>query len=117
MRITALRRGGLSVYGGSYDARQNCAIVNTQRRQTVEIAFPDPLDSVETATDGLSITTPVITGSVATFVMEGRGSAQIIGVSGNERIEVQIGAPGRQVPKAEPVAYDFAAYYDSLPGS
>jgi hypothetical protein len=92
MRITLLRRGGVSVYGASYDARRNVVVVLSGDQVGVEIIFPDEITAIDVAEDGIDATTPVVTGNKATFTMTGTGSLDIVGTMGVNRPRVRIEA-------------------------
>jgi hypothetical protein len=66
MRITALNRGGLAVYGGLYDPHLNEAVVSARDGETVAltIEYPSAPTSPSKTEDGVTCTTPtVVTGS------------------------------------------------------
>ncbi len=93
MRITVLRRGGLSVYGGSYDTRKNAAIADSATTQAVEVVFPDEIQSASFGHGGVTISNPAISGAKVSFVMSGHGSLSLIATMGDERPAVRIETP------------------------
>jgi|GEM_PF-4681691 len=93
MRITVLRRGGLSVYGGSYDAKRNVALCDTANDQTVTIIYPDAITSASIqAGGGFDAGSVVVTDNKATFTISGTGSLTVIATMGDERPTVTIEA-------------------------
>ena len=92
MRITVLQRGGLSVYGGSYDPKRNVAKTDTDQQQTVEIIYPATITAVALSEDGIDAGTPAVSGTKATFTISGSGSLSIIATMGDERPRVVIEA-------------------------
>lgn len=93
MRITVLRRGGLSVYGGSYDAKRNVAICDTATDQTVTIIYPDPITQASIqAGGGFDAGSVTVSGKKATFTISGTGSLTVIATMGDERPTVTIEA-------------------------
>lgn len=93
MRITVLRRGGLSVYGGSYDTRNNAAIADVATTQAVEVVFPDEIQAVTVSSDGATATTPTVSGKKASFTLSGSGAVSLIATMGDERPAVRIETP------------------------
>lgn len=93
MRITVLRRGGLSVYGGSYDTRKSAAIADVAMTQAVEVVFPDEIQAVTVSSDGASATTPTVSGKKASFTLSGSGAVSLIATMGDERPAVRIETP------------------------
>lgn len=73
MRITALSRGGLGVYGGHYDPHRDEAIVATRDGETeaVAIEYPSAPTSVTTTVSGVMATTPTISGNVVSLTLSG----------------------------------------------
>ncbi len=92
MRITVLRRGGLAVYGGSYDARRDVAIADTANDQTVKLVFPDTITALTITNSGLSNGSITISGKTATFTVSGAGCLTAVATMGNERPSVTIEA-------------------------
>lgn len=93
MRITVLRRGGLSVYGGSYDTRKNAAVASAGTTQAVDVTFPEEIQSVTVSSDGAIATTPTISGKTASFILSGWGAVSLIATMGDERPAVRIETP------------------------
>lgn len=71
MRITALRRGGLAVFGGHYDAHRDEATVTCRDGETeaVTIEYASPPSAITTTGTGISATTPSISGNKATLTL------------------------------------------------
>ena len=93
MNITALERGGFSVFGGSYDPRKDCVIANTQLQQTVTIDFPAAISAVTVTNNGLTLGTATTSGTTATFTLSGNGSCLVTATMGSERPAVRIETP------------------------
>lgn len=99
MRITVLRRGGLSVYGGSYDAKRNVAMCDTANDQTVVIIFPDAITAASIQSGGgFNAGTIAVSGTKASFTLSGTGSLTVVATMGDDRPSVTIEAEtcGRQ---------------------
>lgn len=92
MRITVLKRGGLSVFGGTYDPRANVARTDTDQQQTVEIVFPDSITALALTENGIDAGTVTISTTKATFTISGSGSLECIATMGSERPKVVIQA-------------------------
>lgn len=60
MRIAALSRGGLAVFGGHYDARKNEA-VNRGRDETVAVTIEYPSDVSDVTAKGCGLTVDDVT--------------------------------------------------------
>ena len=73
MRITALARGGLAVYGGHYDPHQDAAIATVRDGESVAvfIAYPTAPSAMSTSASGISATTPAVSGNSATLTLSG----------------------------------------------
>lgn len=73
MRITALSRGGLGVFGGHYDPHRDEAIVTCRDGETeaVAVEYPSAPTSVSTAASGITATTPTISGNVVSLTLSG----------------------------------------------
>jgi hypothetical protein len=71
MRITALSRGGLAVYGGLYDAHRDEAVVQTRDGETeaVTIEYASAPTAITTLASGITTTTPAASGSKATMTL------------------------------------------------
>lgn len=93
MKITALARGGFSVHGGSYDARKDCVIANTQLQQTVVVTFPETITAVTLTNNGLTLGSATVSGKTATFTLAGNGSCLVTATMGSERPAVRIETP------------------------
>lgn len=63
MRITVFNRGGMAVYGGHYDSREDEAIVTARDGETVAltIEYPSAPTSPTKAESGITSTTPAVT--------------------------------------------------------
>jgi len=92
MRITVLKRGGLSVYGGTYDAKANVAKTDTDQQQTVEMIFPDTITALTLSENGIDAGSVTISSPKATFTISGSGSLECIATMGAERPKVVIQA-------------------------
>lgn len=92
MRITVLKRGGLSVYGGTYDAQANVARTDTDQQQTVEIVFPETITALALTEKGIDAGSVTIASPKATFTISGSGSLECIATMGSERPKVVIEA-------------------------
>lgn len=90
MKITVLARGGLSVYGGSYDAKRNGAIADTDQQQTVVISYPTTITASTVTNDGLTLGSRTISANTLTFTLAGNGSVEVIATMGDERPSVTI---------------------------
>jgi hypothetical protein len=92
MRIAVLKRGGLSVYGGTYDAQANVARTDTDQQQTVEIVFPETITALALTEKGIDAGSVTISSPKATFTISGSGSLECIATMGSERPRVVIEA-------------------------
>lgn len=92
MRITALKRGGLSVYGGTYDAKDNVARTDTDQQQTVELVFPETITALALTERGIDAGSVTISTTKATFTISGTGSLECVATMGSERPKVTIQA-------------------------
>ena len=92
MRVAILKRGGLSVYGGTYDAKRNVAKTDTDQQQTVELVFPEEITALAVTEDGITSGTVTIATEKASFTISGSGSLECIATMGNERPRVVIEA-------------------------
>lgn len=98
LRITALNRGGLAVYGpGHYDAKNDQAVIETLDGETlaVQIEYPSAPSSLMSVENGVSAGSISVSGNVASFLLsditEGGGVSINASVGGATRI-VAIGA-------------------------
>ncbi|MDM8352889.1 hypothetical protein [Brevundimonas diminuta] len=96
MRITVINRGGLSVYGGSYDPRRNAAVTDKTTQQTVTVEFPQAITAATLTGDGLTVGSVTVEANKATFTISGCGSADLIATMGDERPAVRIITPRDQ---------------------
>lgn len=71
MRITVLNRGGLAVYGGHYDAKNDTAILETNQGETVvvQLEYASPPSSMAAREAGISSGAISISGNVATVTL------------------------------------------------
>lgn len=92
MRVTVLKRGGLSVFGGTYDASRNVARTDTDQQQTVELVFPETITALALSENGISAGTVTISVTKATFTISGSGSLECVATMGDERPKVTIQA-------------------------
>lgn len=92
MRVTVLKRGGLSVYGGWYDAKANRARTETDQQQTVTLVFPETITALALTEDGIDAGTVTITDDQASFTISGSGSLECVATMGSERPKVVIQA-------------------------
>jgi hypothetical protein len=92
MRITVLKRGGLSVYGGTYDAQTNTARTDTDQQQTVELIFPETITALALTENGIDAGSVTISTTKATFTISGSGSLECIATMGSERPKVTLQA-------------------------
>lgn len=90
MNITLLQRGGLSVYGGSYDAKADEAVTDERQKQ-VAIRFPETITALALSGDPTT-TTPVISDDTATFTISGTGLLECVATMGTDRPLVRIRA-------------------------
>lgn len=84
LRITALNRGGLAVYGpGSYDAKEDAAVVNGIDGETraLQIEYPSVPSSIVVESDGLGCTTPTVSGNVASATLSSLASGGEVVIS------------------------------------
>lgn len=98
MRITVLQRGGLSVYGGSYDPRRDLARTERITSQTVRVVFPEALDSVSVGAQTTLIDQPVIDGAAVDFTAVGAGRISVQGFYGDNQpiVTIEFGAGGSE---------------------
>lgn len=92
MRITVLQRGGLSVYGGTYDPRRNVAITDTDQLQTVEIIYPATITAATLTENGIDAGAVTVSTTKASFTISGTGSLEIVATMGSDRPKVVIQA-------------------------
>lgn len=92
MRVTLLRRGGLSVYQGNYDAKRNVARTETDQQQTVALVFPENITALALTENGIDAGTVTITDNKASFTISGTGSLECIATMGSERPKIVIEA-------------------------
>jgi len=92
MRITLLQRGGLSVYGGSYDPKRNVARTETDQQQTVTIEFPETVTALTMSENGIDAGTVTIDDTQASFTISGTGSLECVATMGSERPKIVIEA-------------------------
>ena len=97
MKITVLSRGGLSVYGGSYDAKRNVAIADTDQQQTVVISYPTAITASTVTNDGLTLGSRTISTNTLTFTLAGNGSVEVIATMGDERPAVRVETPRQDI--------------------
>lgn len=71
MRITALQRGGLAVYGGLYDAHRDEAVVQSRDGETeaLTIEYASTPSAIATAPSGITTTVPAVSGNKATMTL------------------------------------------------
>jgi len=93
MRITVLQRGGLSVFGGSYDAKRDVVKAETDQQQTVIIDFPSTVTALSQSESGIDAgSVSGLPSTKATFTISGSGSLECIATMGSERPRVVIQA-------------------------
>lgn len=92
MIVTVLQRGGLSVYGGSYDPKRQVVITDTDQQQAVEINYPATISSAALSENGIDAGTPTVSGQKASFTISGTGSLEIVAIMGSDRPKVVIEA-------------------------
>ena len=92
MRITVLKRGGLSVFGGTYDAKANVARTDTDQQQTVELVFPSTITALALTENGIDAGSVTISTTKATFTISGSGSLECVATMGSDRPKVTIQA-------------------------
>jgi len=92
MRITILKRGGLSVYGGFYDAKRNVAVADSATQQSVQLLYPETITALAITSDGLSAGPVTISGKTATFTITGQGWLEAVATMGSDRPSVTIEA-------------------------
>lgn len=95
MRITVLRRGGLSVYGGSYDARRDVVILQGEQQRQVQIVFPQAISAATITDSTMTATTPVVSGSRATLTVSGPGRLSLVATMGDDRPLITLEAETR----------------------
>lgn len=74
MRITVLARGGSAAYGAdAYDPHTNETLVSAREGETIALTveYPSPPTSPTVSTDGISATTPAISGNTLTTMLSG----------------------------------------------
>ncbi len=73
LRITALARGGLSVYGGLYDPHRDEAVIQVRDGETsaVVIEYPSAPTAVATTGTGITTTAPTVSGLKASLTLSG----------------------------------------------
>lgn len=90
MRITVFSRGGMSAYGAdAYDPHTNEAVISARDGETIAltIEYPSAPTSPTTSSDGISATTPAISGNTITSTLSGvtdGGSIDITATVGGE---------------------------------
>lgn len=104
MRITVLKRGGLSVYGGMYDAKRDVAVADAATQQSVLISYPETITALAITSDGLSAGPVTIAGKTATFTLAGEGSLKVVATMGSDRPSITI--------EAEPSGRSGSDYVD-----
>jgi len=71
IHVNALRRGGLSVAGGTYDARLNVAELRANDTEilNIRLAMPETINTTNSIRDlsGIDATQPVLDGAEMTF--------------------------------------------------
>lgn len=97
MRITALSRGGLGVFGGHYDPHKDSAILTMRQGEsrTITIEYASSPSEVAISTSGFTTTAPVISGNKASFNVSGvsdRGLLDITAIVGGEVRDIRIRA-------------------------
>jgi hypothetical protein len=92
MRITILKRGGLSVYGGFYDAKRNVAVADSATQQSVQLLYPETITALAITSDGLSAGSVNVSGKTATFTITGQGWLEAVATMGADRPSVTIEA-------------------------
>jgi hypothetical protein len=92
MRITIHARGGFSVYGGSRDPRTNEALVYARDGETVALTidYPSAPSSLTKSEDGISATTPTITGDTASTTLSSIQDGGTIDITATVAGEVRI---------------------------
>lgn len=102
MRITALGRGGLGVYQGLYDPHKDEAVVQIRDGETigVTIVYPSTPSAMSTSANGITASTPTITGSQAALTlsdMDDNGYVDVLATVGGQirtvRIRTRNGTP------------------------
>lgn len=83
MRIAALNRGGLAVFGGDYDPHEGEAIVSARDGETVAltIEYPSAPSAMTKTESGISCTTPAISGVKATTTLSGIQDAGYVDIT------------------------------------
>lgn len=100
MRITALNRGGLAVFGGHYDPHRDEAIVlvrDDTESVAVTVEYPSAPTSPAKTTSGLTSTTPTVTSGTnkITFTlsaMQDGGYADVTATVGGASRKIRIRA-------------------------
>lgn len=100
MRITALTRGGLAVYGGLYDPHKDEAVAQVRDGETlaVTIEYPSTPSAITTAGSGITTTTPAVSGLKATMTLsavQDAGYLDVTATVGGEARTVRIRARSR----------------------
>lgn len=96
MKVTVLRRGGLAVYGGSFDARSNEAVSDTANPQRVTVIFPEEIEAPELKADGLIATDLQATNNEVSFSISGEGHITLTVTMGDGQPAVRISTPRGQ---------------------
>jgi hypothetical protein len=112
MRITALARGGVSVYGGHYDPHRNEAIVSTRDDEiiAVVIEYPSAPTSPTVTVSGMSATSPTVSGNKVSFTLSGisdAGRADVLATVGGEARKIVIRSEARSLTDR----YEFGPDY------
>lgn len=93
MRIFALARGGLAVFGGHYDPHADEAVVQVREGETVALTveYVDVPSSMTASGSGITSTTPTVAGAQAALALsELRGGGYL-------DIEATVGGAVRKI--------------------
>lgn len=91
MRITALNRGGLSIFGGLYDAHRNEVAVQVRNGETeaVSIEYQSAPTAISTTSSGVTATTPAISGTKAKLTLSGLNDGGHIDITATVNGEIR----------------------------
>lgn len=100
MRITVLARGGLAVYGGSYDPHRNEVAINARDGESVgvTIVYPSTPTVTSASASGITASTPAVSSSKLTTTLTGiqdGGYVDITATVGGEVRVIRIAARSR----------------------
>lgn len=96
MIVTVLRRGGLAVFGGSYDPRRDEAVADLGTEQRVVVVFPQDIEDPQLQADGIIATDLTAKENRVSFTASGAGNITLTARMGEGRPAVRIVMPRGQ---------------------